>query len=568
MNLPKIPLDRWVDAAVRWLQEHFAALFDLISSGIQPLVMFFQSMFTALPPVLTAVLIAALALLVSRLSVSLFTLFGLLLIYNLGYWNEAAETISLVLTATTVSVVIGVPLGILAARSRKAQNIITPVLDFMQTMPAFVYLIPAVFFFALGAVPGVIASVIFAMPPTIRLTNLGIRQVADDLIEAADAFGSTSAQKLFKVQLPLAKSTIMAGVNQTIMLSLSMVVIASMIGAGGLGTVVLQAITRLEVGKGFEGGLSIVIIAIILDRITQSLARNKKRVPIPEKGLKGRWKGLLAILIILSMIVAAFAQHQETEKQTVTLTYVNWESEVASTYVLKHVLEKEGFRVELKEVDAGPMFAAVASGDADGTTAAWLPITHKDYMAEYKDKVVDLGPNLEGTKVGLVVPEYVKANSIEDLKKQAEDFDNQIIGIEAGAGVVQLTEKAIKDYDLDMELVTSSSAAMTASLEKAYRQKKPVVVTGWKPHWKFAKMKLKFLEDTKKTFGEAENIHTLVRKGFEKDNPIAYRIMDRFHWTAQDMEEVMLLIQEGKTPEEAAKEWVNKNQDKVEQWTK
>ena len=137
-----------------------------------------------------------------------------------------------------------------------------------------------------------IASVIFAMPPTIRLTNLGIRQVASDLIEAADAFGSTSAQKLFKVQLPLAKSTIMAGINQTIMLSLSMVVIASMIGAGGLGTVVLQAITRLEVGKGFEGGLSIVIIAIVLDRITQSLARDKKRKSIPKKGLKRHWKGI------------------------------------------------------------------------------------------------------------------------------------------------------------------------------------------------------------------------------------------------------------------------------------
>src|SRR5690606_4869128 len=284
MNLPKLPLDRWVDKAVRWLQDHFAALFDWISSGIQPLVAFFQSLFTALPPVPTAVLIAALALLASRLSVSLFTLFGLLLIYNLGYWNEAAETISLVLTATTLSVVVGVPLGIVAAKSRRAQNLLTPILDFMQTMPAFVYLIPAVFFFALGAVPGGIASVIFAMPPTIRLTSLGIRQVSGDLIEAAEAFGSTPAQKLFKVQLPLAKSTIMAGINQTIMLSLSMVVIASMIGAGGLGTVVLQAITRLEVGKGFEGGLSIVIIAIILDRITQSLARDRKRTPVREKG--------------------------------------------------------------------------------------------------------------------------------------------------------------------------------------------------------------------------------------------------------------------------------------------
>src|SRR5690606_36713376 len=265
------------------------------------------------------------------------------------------------------------------------RSLLTPILDFMQTMPAFVYLIPAVFFFALGAVPGVIASVIFAMPPTIRLTSLGIRQVSGDLIEAAEAFGSTPAQKLFKVQLPLAKSTIMAGINQTIMLSLSMVVIASMIGAGGLGTVVLQAITRLEVGKGFEGGLSIVIIAIILDRITQSLARDRKRTPVREKGKKGRWKAGLAILIVLTMVGPAMAKQSGPNQQSVTPTHVNRGSALASSEVLKHVLEEHGLHAELKEVDAGPMFHAVASGDGDGTTAPWLPVPHKDCMAEYKD---------------------------------------------------------------------------------------------------------------------------------------------------------------------------------------
>lgn len=276
MNLPKLPLDQWVDQIVGWLQMNFEALFALINNIIEPLVDFFGMVLNFAPPVVTALIIAALAFMASRLSVALFTLFGLLLIDNLGYWSQSTETISLVLTATIISVVLGVPLGILAAANDRMQRVITPVLDFMQTMPAFVYLIPAVFFFALGAVPGVIASVIFAMPPTIRFTSLGIRQVAAELIEAADAFGSTPLQKLIKVQLPLAKPTIMAGVNQTIMLSLSMVVIASMIGAGGLGAVVLQAISRLEVGKGFEGGLAIVIIAIILDRITQSLGQGRK----------------------------------------------------------------------------------------------------------------------------------------------------------------------------------------------------------------------------------------------------------------------------------------------------
>lgn len=159
-----------------------------------------------------------------------------------------------------------------------------------------------------------------------------------------------------------------------------------------------------------------------------------------------------------------------------TLTYVNWDSEVASTHVLKKVLEDQGFQVKMQEVDVGPMFAAVASGDADGSVAAWLPVQHRNYMDKYKGKLEDLGPNLKGTQLGLVVPQYVKANSINDLKKDADQFDHQIIGIEAGANMNKQTEKLIKDYDLDMELVESSSAAMASSLAKAYKEKKPIVV--------------------------------------------------------------------------------------------
>ncbi|GGE24258.1 glycine/betaine ABC transporter permease [Marinithermofilum abyssi] len=568
MNLPKIPLEKWVDGLVAWLQDNLAPFFGFITSIIEPLVAFFESMLTSLPTVVTALVLAILTLLASRWSIAAFTFVGLLLIDNLGYWNESAETISLVLTATMISIVFGLPLGILAARSKRAQNIITPILDFMQTMPAFVYLIPAVFFFNLGAVPGIIASVIFAMPPTIRLTSLGIRQVGDDLIEAADAFGSTPSQKLFKVQLPLAKPTILAGINQTIMLSLSMVVIASMIGAKGLGTVVLQAITRLEVGKGFEGGLCIVIIAIVLDRITQSLGRGNEGAKVAQqKGFRSRWKGLVSLLLVLALVGSVLAQKQGGAKQTITLTYVNWDSEVASTYVLKKVLENEGFKVELQEVDVGPMFAGLASGDADGTTAAWLPTQHRAYMEKYKGQFVDLGSNLKGTKLGLVVPQYVKANSIYDLKKNPSQFDHKIIGIESGASMMKQTEKLIKDYDLDMELVESSSAAMAASLTKAYKSRKPIVVTGWKPHWKFAKMKLKFLKDPKKEFGQEEEIHTIVRKGLKEENPKAFKIMDRFYWTPEDMEEVMLMIEEGKAPETAAAEWVEKHHDKVKKWT-
>jgi glycine betaine/proline transport system permease protein len=201
---------------------------------------------------------------------AIFTAASLVLIMGMGLWRETVETLALVLSATLASLLLGIPLGIWAALNDTVEKTIRPILDLMQTMPAFVYLIPAAMFFGLGRVPGVVATFVFAMPPAVRLTNLGIRQVPIELVEAGLAFGCTTRQLLFKVQLPGARPSIMAGVNQTIMLALSMVVIASMIGAGGLGDVVLTGIQRLDVGLGFEGGLGVVILAIILDRITQS----------------------------------------------------------------------------------------------------------------------------------------------------------------------------------------------------------------------------------------------------------------------------------------------------------
>ncbi len=184
-------------------------------------------------------------------------------------------TVTLVIISSLISIIIGIPLGILMAKNDLAETIVTPILDFMQTMPGFVYLIPAVAFFGIGMVPGVFASVIFALPPTVRFTNLGIRQVPRELVEASDSFGGTSKQKLFKVELPIAKKTILAGINQTTMLALSMVVIASMIGAPGLGRGVISALQRAQVGNGFVSGVSLVILAIIIDRFTQYMNKSK-----------------------------------------------------------------------------------------------------------------------------------------------------------------------------------------------------------------------------------------------------------------------------------------------------
>jgi len=274
--LPKLPLDDWIEAIVEGLDEHLGVVFDLISVGIGGLVDLFQAILTGLPFWIVILLFALIAYRAGKWTMALFTFIGLLLIQNLGYWEHSMETLALVLTAALISVVIGIPTGIWCAKNESVQRVVTPLLDFMQTMPAFVYLIPAIFFFGLGKVPGVIASVIFAMPPTIRLTNLGIRQVPSDLIEASDAFGSTYWQKLTKVQLPIARTTMMAGINQSIMLALSMVVIASMIGAKGLGADVYRAVTQINIGQGFEAGLAIVILAILLDRITQGVGKRKK----------------------------------------------------------------------------------------------------------------------------------------------------------------------------------------------------------------------------------------------------------------------------------------------------
>ena len=277
----EIPIADVTSDIVKWITGEFSFIFNLIQKHFGNFMEWTSDTIGLIPPVVMIILVAVLALIFAgnklwqRIVMALFSGLGLWLIDNQGYWDHLIDTFSLVLIASLLSVIIGVPIGILMAKSNIAAAILSPVLDFMQTMPAFVYLIPAVAFFGIGMVPGVFASLIFATPPTVRFTNLGIRQVSTEMVEAADAFGSTGSQKLFKVELPMASSTIMAGINQTVMLALSMVVIASMIGAPGLGREVLSALQRAQVGTGFVAGIGIVILAIIIDRFTQSINKEK-----------------------------------------------------------------------------------------------------------------------------------------------------------------------------------------------------------------------------------------------------------------------------------------------------
>lgn len=255
------------------------------------------------------------------------------------------------------------------------------------------------------------------------------------------------------------------------------------------------------------------------------------------------------------------------EGKDIELVYVEWDSEIASTHVVAHVLESQGYDVTITPIDNAIMWQSVANGEADGMVAAWLPATHGDLFAEYEDDLVDLGVNLEGALVGMVVPEYMTIDSIADLDQYEDELNGVITGIEPGAGVVQAAEAAVEDYGLDgFSVDTSSSGAMATALGEAYNNEEPIVVTGWTPHWKFSAYDLKYLEDPEGSFGDAEVIQTMVRQGLEEDMPNAFRILDQFFWETEDMESIMLEIQEGADPADAAADWVEANQDVVDGW--
>lgn len=576
MNIPKIPLGEWINLLVQWVTIAFADFFTFLTNSIEGLLDGIVAILSLGPPIVLIIILTLLVTYTSKWKLGIFTLVSLLLIDNLGYWASSIQTLAIVLVSGLLTILVGIPIGIWCAQKKTVNRIVTPTLDFMQTMPAFVYLIPSILFFGIGVVPGIIASFIFAIAPTIRMTNLGIDEVPKDLIEAADAFGSSRSQKLFKIQLPLAMPTIMAGVNQSIMLALSMVVTASLVGAPGLGADVYRAVSQIDVGRGFEAGLSIVIIAIILDRITQNLrnpaykhiikpkiafsllalliiatsivlaiptdndsviedensigaltgyqiigiepgagimdqARNlredydldqwnvvegssaamiaelKKSYDAQEpiivtgwsphwmfssfdlkyledpkgtfggvedihtlvrKGLQEDLPGAYTILDqfywepgdledVMASTSDGLSPEEAAEKwigenpnkveewingakrgngENIDLVFVAWDTEIASSNVVAKVLQEHGYNASLTQVEVGPMYAGISNGSSDAMVGAWLPSTHIQYYNAYKEDLVDLGPNLTGTKNGLVVPEYVEIDSIKDLK--------------------------------------------------------------------------------------------------------------------------------------------------------
>ncbi len=282
----ELPLGEWVEVGVDWLVVNATPVFDAISWPIEQILDNMEAFLLFVPWPIVILAVAAIGWFNAGWKVSVFSGLGLLLAGFLGYWDLTMTTLSMILTALTFCIVVGIPLGILAARRDEFETILRPALDAMQTIHPFVYLVPIVMFFGTGKVPGTMATIIFALPPMVRLTNLGIRQVPDDVVEAGRAFGSNDRQLLLEVQLPLALPTILAGLNQTLMLALSMVVIVALIAGGGLGQEILRAVGRLDIDRAFTAGLAVLILAVVLDRISQAQG-GRREVESPTKPAAG-----------------------------------------------------------------------------------------------------------------------------------------------------------------------------------------------------------------------------------------------------------------------------------------
>jgi len=287
LELPKLPLGDAIEWLVRWIIKNLGVIFDLMRVVLDAITGVLSSGLLWVYPLLLIIIFSLLTWLFTNKLTAVFSLIGLLLVWNMGLWPQMINTLVLVVVAVVIALFIGIPTGIMMTRSRRLEGTMTPILDFMQTMPAFVYLIPAVMLFGIGVVPGLFATVIFAVPPPVRLTYLGITQVPEETKEMAISFGATDRQVLTKVELPLSLPSIMAGVNQCIMLGISMVVIASMIGAEGLGAVVMRSVSRLDLALGFESGLAIVVLAMVLDRVSRNIGSGK---PTPLSAIIERYK--------------------------------------------------------------------------------------------------------------------------------------------------------------------------------------------------------------------------------------------------------------------------------------
>jgi glycine betaine/proline transport system substrate-binding protein len=567
--VPRIHLGDWAEDVVDWLTRHVSWLFDAVAAVVDHLYDAVEWVLGGPSPLLMAAILAAVAFWLRGAAAGVLSFAGFALVDSLALWDEAMQTLSLVLVSGVIALVLAVPLGVWAARSRAVGATVRPVLDVMQTLPAFVYLIPAIIFFSLGTVPAVIATIVFAMPVGVRMTELGIRQVDAELVEAADAFGTSPARTLLRVQLPLALPTIMAGVNQVIMLALSMVVIGGMVGAEGLGSTVFGAISQVDIGLGFEGGVAVVVLAIYLDRMTGALGDQVS--PLGRRALARMRTGLhglavlryrprpavgLSCVVVLALAAGGTGVFSDDSSgasakggvragadvgkgRAVGVGSFNWDESVATANLWAAVLADRGYKADVRTYDPGAAFTGLSSGSLDYITDAWLPGTHASYMKQYGANYTDLGPWYDETSLEIAVPSYVKdVRTMADLKGRSAEFGGRIYGIEPGAGETKLLASTVlPGYGLDKEyrLVNSSTAGMLSELKRDYAARKPVAVVLWSPHWAYSTYDLTKLADPKGLWGKGDSIHTLANKKSAARLPRVTAWLRDFHLTEDQL---------------------------------
>ena len=523
-----LPVESWINQGLGWVVENFRPFFQTVRLPIDGTLTRVEGLLNGLPPLAMVALIGLLAWQFAGRKLAIGTTVSLLLVALLGIWSEAMVTLSLVLTSLVFCLAVGLPLGVLLASSDRAQRLMRPVLDAMQTTPAFVYLVPVVMLFGIGNVPGVIVTIIFALAPLVRLTNLGLRQVRPDLVEAARAYGASPWQMLVKVKLPLAMPSIMAGINQALMLSLSMVVIASMIAVGGLGQMVLRGIGRLDMGLATVGGLGIVLLAISLDRLTQAMGRSRRsagrrwwhtgpaglalrllhrlvrpshsgREPAAAHGVLATAVLGLGLGLGLGLSVQADAAELPGKGVTVQPLKSSLAEEAFQTLLVSRALERLGYDVQpMKDLEPATEHLAIANGDATFMASHWS-LLHADF---YKNSGGDAklwrrGVYADGAVQGYLIDkktaEQYDITNIAQLKEPAiaklfdTDGDGKadLTGCNPGWGCEGAIENHLTAYRL-RDSVThkqGSYAALMADTIARYKQGRPVLYYAWTPYW-------------------------------------------------------------------------------------
>ena len=591
-----LPLEEWVNNLVDFLVNNFRFIFQAVSFPISGTLGIVESTFLAIPPLIFLVIVGLVVWQLAGKKIAIYSFIALGIIGFCGAWEQAMVSLSLILTAVVFCMLIGIPLGVACAVSDRFNGVLRPLLDGMQTLPTFVYLVPVVMLFGIGEVSGIIATFIFAVPPLIRLTNLGIRQVSPEAVEAALAFGSTRQQVLLEVQIPLALPTILAGTNQAILLALSMSVVTSMIGVEGLGQMVLQGLGRLNVGLAATGGLGIVLIAVMLDRITQGISEGsiqswQERGPIGWlRSIKSskHHKTTLGITIILALLVGVTGGQLMPQKNIKSTEYVLPGEGIVvrptsgletygifTTEIVNIGLEKLGYEVKgQKQLNVPAMHIAVSNGDLDFAGTHW-EAEHQEFFDNSggEEKLERLGTLISSSIMGYQIDKKTADKyNITDLSqlkepKIAKLFDSDgdglanLIGCTAGWMCERIISHHLQVYGLEdtVEQIQGDYSSLLADALVRYRQGKPILFYAWKPHWfssilrdgvdtEWLSVPFTSLVGTMKNFTEKDtswndknlgfpidNVRILANKKFLEANPVAKRLFEQIEIPIEDV---------------------------------